>query len=166
MYSYDCGAAWLICFSSPCPWSLPVHSAIDLLLHIPLILLYSEHSMSPTFCISRSPRPSGRSPTTHEIFPHHAQIHEPFLRWTKLPQFHACFQEDLRSFGVHVVTLTIYHLRNSHLHNLDGTCQAGARIAVEYTPVTHSLPSCFQQSILLGMNAQTRAQICSTRSPL
>lgn len=122
--------------------------------------------MSPTFCISRSPRPSGRSPTTHEIIPHHAQIHEPFLRWTKLPQFYACFQEDLRSFGVHVVTLTIYHLRNSHLHNLDGTCQAGARVAVKYTPVTHSLPSCFQQSILLGMNAQTRAQICSTRSPL
>lgn len=91
------------------------------------------------------------------------QINQASLWCRELAQLDASFLEDLGSFGVHIILLPIYDLRNANLNDLNATSQARASGAVQHCAFADSLASSFEQCVLFSMNAQTCAQGCATR---
>lgn len=127
-------------------------------LSLPL-LVHSKNSMRPTFQIPQPRRPPRRPATLHQILPLPIQIHQTFLRRTKLPQFDAGFLENLRRLGVHVVTLTVHHFRDTDLDDFDGTCQTRTCIAIQHSSIAHSFASGFEEGIFLGVDAEAGTQV-------
>jgi hypothetical protein len=112
-----------------------------------------------------------RSPSHSSIRPIHQlrltipQNNQPLLRRRKLPQLNPGLPKNPRRLLIHIITLAENHLRNPHLHNLDTTSQTRASVAIQHRAPAYPIPPRLQQSILLGVNAQTRRQRLSARRP-
>ena len=91
-----------------------------------------------------------------------------------LPQLHPALLQDPGGCFFHRVRQVIYHLSHAALYDLDRTCEARTsatstqvrsgvvkrkgderdlRVTVDHAVFAYPLPTCFQQGVLLGVQA-------------